>query len=199
RQVVWRKPAHIFLRESVSWHTCCRKSEISNHAERSPLIERHISHSNGAFLLIRPGMKLEIVVERLIAAIEHRDLVLLFNPTYENGHSASHSTDESFGWISGFSRCEICKTLQLAGCPRNLHTGECEFRGDALQARKHQFLPLTRFSFTKNAMTALSFPYCPAVQRHSIRKKIRVASKLQLLLQTANHAVLSRSQISLKL
>ena len=59
----------------------------------------------------RPGMTLEIVVERLIAAIESRDLILLFNPAYENGHSASHCPDESFRWISGFTRCEICKTL----------------------------------------------------------------------------------------
>jgi hypothetical protein len=33
-------------------------------------------------------MALQIVVERLIAAVEGRDLVLLFEPTYENGHSA---------------------------------------------------------------------------------------------------------------
>jgi hypothetical protein len=32
-------------------------------------------------LLISPGMALQIVVERLIAAVEGRDLILLFEPT----------------------------------------------------------------------------------------------------------------------
>jgi hypothetical protein len=56
-------------------------------------------------------MALQIVVERLIAAVEGRDLILLFEPTYENGHSASHCPDKGFRWISRFSRCKICETL----------------------------------------------------------------------------------------
>jgi hypothetical protein len=57
------------------------------------------------------GVSLQIVVERLIAAVESRALVLLFEPTYENGHSASHCPDKGFRWISRFSRCKICETL----------------------------------------------------------------------------------------
>jgi len=87
------------------------RSGRSARCTNAELIERHIGHSDEAFLLIHLGMALEIVVERLIAAIESRNFVQLFNPTYENGHSASHCPDESFRWISGFSRCEICKTL----------------------------------------------------------------------------------------
>ena len=56
RQFVWRKAAHIFLWEGVPWHTCRRESEISNHAEWGPFIDRHISHTDGALLLIRPRM-----------------------------------------------------------------------------------------------------------------------------------------------
>src|SRR5207253_11275299 len=127
------------------------------HAERSSLIKRNISHSDGAFLLISPGIALQIVVERLITAVEGRDLVSLFGTTYENGHSASHCPDKSFRWISRFSRCKICETLSLARCPRDLHAWACGFRGDAFKARKHRFLPLASFSFTKNAVSALSF------------------------------------------
>src|SRR2546429_4499080 len=33
---------HIFLWEGVPWHTCRRDSEISNHDEQSPFVDRHI-------------------------------------------------------------------------------------------------------------------------------------------------------------
>jgi hypothetical protein len=104
----------------------------------------------------------QIVIEWLITAIERLDFVLFFETTDENSHSASHCPDEGFGRMGGFSRCQIGETLQLARCPRNVHTWEHEFRSDAFEVRKHQLLPLARFSFTKNTMTALSFPYCPA-------------------------------------
>jgi hypothetical protein len=164
RQFVWRKAAHIFLWEGVPWHTCRRESEISNHAERRPFVDRHVSHTNGAFLLIRPCVALQIIVERLVATVERLDFVVLFETTDENGHSASHCPDEGFGRMGGFSRCEVGKALQFARRPGNFHAREHDLWRDAFEPRQHQFLARARFGFTKNAMTALSFPYCPAEQ-----------------------------------
>ena len=76
---------------------------------------------------------------------------------------------------------------------------EHDLRRDTFETRQHKFFAFAHFSFTEDAMTTLSFPYCPAEQRQGVRKKIRVAGKLQLLLQAANHAVFGRSQIGLKL
>jgi hypothetical protein len=123
----------------------------------------------------------EIVIERLIATVEKLDLVRLFETADENCHSASHRPKEGFRRMGGFSRGEIGKALQLARCPGNLYTREREFGGNAFESRQHEFLPLARFSFAENAMTALSFPYSPAEQRQGVGKKIRVAVKLQLL------------------
>src|SRR5437016_3997966 len=164
RQFVWRKAAHIFLWEGVPWHTCRRDSEISNHDEQSPFVDRHISHTDGAFLLIRPGMALQIIVERLVATVERLDFVVFFETTDENRHSASHCPDEGFRRMGGFSRCEIGKALQFARRPGNFHAREHDLWRDAFEPRQHQFLARARFSFTKNAMAALSFPYCPTEQ-----------------------------------
>src|SRR5216684_733844 len=108
-------------RTSVPWNTCRRESEISNCAERSSFIDRHIGHPNGAFLLVGPGMPLQIIIERFIATVEGLDLVLLFETTDDNSHSASHCPDEGFGRVGGFSRREICEALQFARRPGNLH------------------------------------------------------------------------------
>jgi hypothetical protein len=51
--------------------------------------------------VIIPGMALQIVVERLIAAVEGRDIVLLFEPAYDNGHSASHCPDKGSVGLAG--------------------------------------------------------------------------------------------------
>jgi hypothetical protein len=144
-------------------------------------------------------MSLEIAIEGFIATVERLDVVPLFQTTDEDCHSASHRSDEGFRRIGSFSRCEICKTLQLSRCPRDLHTGKRELRGNTFEAWKHEFPSLARFTLAENAMAALSLPHSPAEQDDRVGKKIRVAAKLQLLLQTANHAVLGRSQISLKL
>src|SRR5206468_8239321 len=84
--------------------------------------------------------------------------------TDENRHSASHCPDEGFRRMGGFSRCEIGKALQFARRPGNFHAREHDLWRDAFEPRQHQFLARARFSFTKNAMAALSFPYCPTEQ-----------------------------------
>jgi hypothetical protein len=83
--------------------------------------------------------------------------------------------------MGGFSRYKTGKALQLARGPGNLYTRKREFGGNAFEPREHEFFPLARFSFTENAMTALSFSYRPAEQRQGVGKKIRIAVKLQLL------------------
>jgi hypothetical protein len=64
-----------------------------NGAERSRLKDGHVSYTDGTLLLIRPGVALEIIVERLIATVERLDFALLFETTDENGHSASRTGD----------------------------------------------------------------------------------------------------------
>jgi hypothetical protein len=80
-----------------------------------------------------------------------------------------------------FSRGKSGKALQFARGPGNLYTRERQFGGNAFEPRKHKFFAPARFSFTENAMTALSFSYRPTEQRQSVGKKIRIAVKLQLL------------------
>jgi len=121
-------PRTYFFGKGVPWHTCRREREISNRADWSRFIDRHISHTDGALLLIRPGMALQIIVERLVATVERLDFVLLFETTDENGHSASHCSDEGFRWMAGPLDARSAEALQFARCPRNVHTWEYEFR-----------------------------------------------------------------------
>ena len=198
-QVIGRKPAHMLLWESVVRRTCHGKCEISDDRARSSFIDRDKSHSDRAFQLIRPSMPLEIVIERIIATVERRDLVLFFETADEDGQSVSHCPDERLCWIGRFARRKLGKALQFLRGPGDLDTRKREFRRNAFEARKNQFLPFALFAFAEYAMTALSFSDRPAKQRHGVGKKIRIAAQLQLFLRPADHAVLGGGQICLKL
>src|SRR5215471_6685399 len=107
-------------------------------------------------------MSFQVDIERLIAAIELLNLVQLLQTTDKNGHSVPHCSYERFGRVCRFSGRKIREAFQFTGCPGNLHARKQEFRGNAFEARKDQFLPLAGLSLTENAMTTLSFPYSPA-------------------------------------
>src|SRR5208337_2393966 len=53
-QVVWGKSTNVILREALAGHTCRCESEVSDNCARRTFVDRDISHSNKAFLLIRP-------------------------------------------------------------------------------------------------------------------------------------------------
>jgi len=186
---------HISLGTHRVAHSRC-KSEISNDGAWSSLIHGNISHTDGAFLLVRPRMPSEIVIERLVATVETFDLVLLFETTMRTATQPR------------IARMRVCVDGRLLsmrdrqGSParvvsKNLYTRKREVRCNAFE-RGNQVPCARRFSFTKNAMTALSFPHGPAEQRQGVGKKSYCCEAATLLL-TTDHPILGGSQISLKL
>jgi len=95
--------------------------------------------------------------------------------------------------MGGFSRSKSGEAFKFSRRPRNLDTRKREFRRDAFEPGKHEFLPLAPFSLAEDSTSTSSFPYRPVEQGHSIREEIRVAVKLQLLFQDAYQPVFGRS------
>jgi hypothetical protein len=150
-------------------------------------------------LLILPGVALQIIVEPIITAIEMPGLVVFFETTNKNGHSASEGTNERIRGASWFPRGKLGQALQLTRRPGDLYTGKRNLGGNTFQAWEHQLPPLAGLILAEDATAAFSFSDSPAKQRQGVGKKIGVTAKLQLLFQAADHKVLGGRQISLKL
>lgn len=171
-QIVRRKPANIFLRKGVARHARRGESEISDDGARSRLVGRNIGHSDRAFQLICPGMPLEVVVERFVAAVERLDIVVLFEAPDDDAHSASQSSDQSFRRRGGFFQREAGKAIQFLRRPGNLHARNGQFRSDAFKAGENEFPAVARFCLAENSTAAFSFPHSPAEQCNGIGEKI---------------------------
>src|SRR5271163_3094637 len=159
----------MLLRKRIARHTCHRQSKVAEHGARSVLIESHIAYTDGALLLIGPGMTLEIVIEGVVTAIEILHLIVFFEAANDDGHSVPHSPNQSIRRAVRIpGRYEFSKTFQLALSPFDIHTWQDKVRSHAFQPRKEQHLSLPARALAHDPVPQFPLRHRPSKQRYGI-------------------------------
>src|SRR5579863_5544642 len=110
------------------------------------------------FLLIGPGVPLEVIVEGLISTIEVLYIVEFFEATDRDGQlSVPHGPNEGFGRLGRLPRREFRETLKLRVIPMNIDVRQGDFRCDALQTGENEDLALTRRTLADDDVSTLPF------------------------------------------
>jgi hypothetical protein len=82
-------------------------------------------------------MTLEVVVERVVTAIEILHLIVFFKAANDDRHSVPHSPNQSIGRAARFTlRYEPSKTFQFAPGPFDIHTWQDQVWSHPFQPRK---------------------------------------------------------------
>ncbi len=81
------KPRTYFLGKSVAGHAGSGQREVAQHGAGRGFVYRDIRHADRHFLLIRPRMALQIIVERLVSTIEVLYFIGFFETTNRDCHA----------------------------------------------------------------------------------------------------------------
>src|SRR5438309_1271119 len=106
----------------------------------SLLLDSNIAYSNGTFLLIRPGMTFQIVVQSVVIAVEVLHRIVLIEAANDDGHSVLHRTNQGIGRRVSFP-CgyQFGKILQFAPSPFDFHLWQGNAWSHSFQPRKKQY------------------------------------------------------------
>src|ERR1700675_1597142 len=128
-----------------------------------------MTYTDRVFLLIGPGMALQVIVEGVVTAIEILHLIMFFEAANDNAHSVPHSPNQGIRRAVRLrSRYEFSKTFQLAPSPFDIHTWQDKARRHAFQPRKEQHVSLPARALTHDPVPQFPLRHSPSKQRYGI-------------------------------
>jgi hypothetical protein len=128
-------------------------------------------------------MKLEIIVEGLVTAIEILHLIVFFEAANDNGQSVPHSPNQGIGRAFRLPRGnEFSETLQFAPGPFDFDSWQNKVRSHSFQPWKKQYLTFPAGALAHNPAPQFSLRHGPSEESQGIGQEVGVTRELQILL-----------------